>query len=101
MLSDRVLNADVYPVITMESVDIVGSDRQYDVLLKLQVLDHTSLVRAPLLLSLTENRVCAKGRFSVNQTHLGITPLSVFMGAINVADELVIHVDVCTLKSYL
>ena len=88
------LDADHYPLVhlhvTVATIDLSG-DRNATVDLTLHGTTRRLIVPAHIVTNSDGFRVT--GMFQIRQTDFGITPFSVFGGALAVRDELVLHFD--------
>ena len=54
----------------------------------IQVAGHRSIRLVPFTLEVTPHRLVARGELNVSQSSLGLTPFSIFLGALKVQDEM-------------
>jgi hypothetical protein len=90
MLGPKVLNAEQYPEIEIWSEQIRGSGKSLTADIIIAVKGKLSRVSIPIKLE-TDRALTARGKFTVKQTDIGITPFSIMMGAVAVRDELEIE----------
>jgi hypothetical protein len=88
MLSDAVLSGDKFPAITVSSIAVARRAGVVDATVRLNVAGHESTVVIPFTLDVEKTRILASGTITLRQTTLGLVPFSVFMGALQVQDEL-------------
>lgn len=88
MLSAAVLNADQFPRLTLRSLRVDGSGRAYRARVAAEVAGHTATIEVPFTLDATPERLIATGEADIRQSELGLTPFSVFLGALKVKDEM-------------
>jgi polyisoprenoid-binding protein YceI len=89
MLGEQQLQSARYPEISISSgaVTATGADAVL-VELQLQVRDHRSTVQVPVRWRHDSELLQADSEFTLQQSALGLTPLSVAMGALRVADAI-------------
>ncbi len=94
MLSEGMLNGDRYP-------EMILSSRRLEVVpdgilahVNVTVGGQTRGVVAPLLYQLNGNELRAQGELRLKQTDLGLTPFSLFGGALRVEDEMIVKLSV-------
>jgi polyisoprenoid-binding protein YceI len=88
MLSPAVLDAAEFPEITAQSEAVIDAQSALEATVALTVAGHESTLRVPFTLTNADGRLTASGSFAVRQTAIGLVPLSVFLGAIRVQDEM-------------
>jgi hypothetical protein len=95
MLGAALLDADDFPVITLNSV--AGSVAQdgsgagaLTATLAVSVAGHESKVDVPLTLQVDSRRLSATGSLDLRQSVLGLTPFSLMLGALHVQDAMTI-----------
>ena len=94
MLREEVLNGAAHPRIELRSIEVSGVLPVVQIAAAITLKGVTREVQVPAAVSIDEQRLQAQGEFTIRQTDFGITPFSVAMGAIQVADELRIRFDV-------
>jgi len=90
MLSERLLDAQRFPVIRLQSQSLERDGDHWLVTLHITVRDHDSVATAPIAVVLDDAQLTASGEFDVSHAQLGLTPYSVGMGALRVAQ--VMHI---------
>jgi len=96
MLSAAVLDADRFPIIALSSIAIepvaapggaapAGDSRMATV--NIEVAGHESRVAIPFTVVRSPGRILASGTATLRQSGLGLTPLAVMLGALQVQDE--------------
>lgn len=90
MLSEAVLNSEKFPTITVDSVAVAPAAGAVDATVRLEVAGHQSTVLVPMTLDVANGQILASGSVTLQQTALGLTPFSVFMGALQVQNELIV-----------
>jgi polyisoprenoid-binding protein YceI len=89
LLGDKLLQAVLYPEIDVHSGAIaVSAPDQLLMELQLRVREHTSTLQVPVHLRVDGDLLRADSNFTLQQTMLGLTPYSVAMGALRVADAI-------------
>ncbi len=88
MLSESLLNGARHPTIRLTGRDLrgAGSDMQMD--LDIDIAGSQVTVTAPVTLTEDGQRITAEGEFRLTHSDLGLTPFSIMMGAMRVADEI-------------
>ena len=77
MLSAALLDADEFPLVTVDSI-----------------AGHESKVDVPLTLHVDSRRLSATGALDLRQSALGLTPLSLMLGALQVQDAMTIKFEI-------
>jgi hypothetical protein len=88
MLGAAVLNAAANPQVTVKSVALTGSLDALSADLEINAAGHTSKISAPFVLQGDAHQLTASGSIELRQTALGITPYSLFGGALQVQDSM-------------
>jgi hypothetical protein len=88
MLSAPLLNGAVYPVIEISSEQLQEKNGSLNATLGLHIAGHDSHIEVPFQFAVTARSVVASATFEVRQTELGLTPLSLLAGALQVRDAL-------------
>ncbi len=88
MRGPAVLDAADFPVLTIRSVAVTGAGAVLRASVALEVAGHASTRVVPFVLEASPGRVVASGELSMNQSSLGLTPFSIFLGALQVQDEM-------------
>jgi hypothetical protein len=92
MLSAAVLDAERFPVITLTSVGITQvSEGNLTATLTIGVAGHESTLAVPFMLTISSDRISAAGSMVLRQSDLGLTPLSVMLGALQVQDDITVR----------
>jgi len=94
MLGERQLDAAVWPELVMRSRGVSGVLPDLTVIVDIAVRGYVRQLEVPVKVTSGQGRVAAEGRFSVNQTDLGLEPFSVMMGALTVRDRLDIQFSI-------
>ena len=88
MLGPEVLNAANFSALKITSVSVSAGAGRLRARVALEVAGHASTVVVPFVLEVSPRRLAASGELSLSQSSIGLTPLSVFLGALKVRDEL-------------
>jgi polyisoprenoid-binding protein YceI len=88
MLSATVLDAAQFPDTTIRSVSITSTGGSLEATLKVSVAGHESTLVVPFTVDISPGRLTARGTLTLRQSALGLTPISIFLGAIRVQDEM-------------
>jgi polyisoprenoid-binding protein YceI len=92
MLGPSLLEAERYPEIVLQSEAIQRSgDGGLEAQVRVIVRDRASSVVVPIKYELTGNELQVQGELPLKQTDLGLTPFSLFGGALKVLDEMKIR----------
>jgi polyisoprenoid-binding protein YceI len=98
MLSPALLNAADYPSVTVRSLKITGSAGAAEATVALNVAGHESNLVVPFVLEVSPGVLRAHGGVSVRQSALGLTPYSLFLGALRVQDEITLKFKLVAVK---
>jgi polyisoprenoid-binding protein YceI len=88
MLGPSVLDAEQHPSITLRSVSITETGHGLEATVAIDAAGHESQIAVPFAVERAEQRLIARGALTVRQTALGLTPFSIFLGALRVDDAL-------------
>ena len=88
MLGPAVLNAAAFPALTIRSTAVAGTGRVLEATVVLEVAGHSSTLVVPFSLDVSPGLLQAEGELTLKQSALGLTPLSIFLGAIKVQDDM-------------
>ncbi len=88
MLGERLLDATRNRAITLQSVGIVASGAGFIARTRVIVRGREALLSVPVSLQRDADRLMVSGEFSLRHSELGLTPYSVALGALRVADEM-------------
>jgi hypothetical protein len=102
MLGAALLDADEFPVITVDSVAVTGAQGAPDsgsmiATVSVSVAGHESTVQVPFTLQSDSNRLSATGSLGLRQSDLGLTPYSLMLGALQVQDLMTIKFKIVAL----
>lgn len=109
MLSAAVLDADRFPEITLTSVGVAPAAAGKTAALKtpamlsatlaVELAGHRSTLVVPFKLEMSAGGVAASGTIVVRQSSMGLTPLSIMFGALQVQDEISIKFTLVALPT--
>jgi polyisoprenoid-binding protein YceI len=88
MLGPLLLDAAHYPSIHLQSLQIRGAADGLRVSTRILVRDHAVEVEVPVALQRSADELIASGEFDLTHAELGLTPYSVALGALRVADRM-------------
>jgi polyisoprenoid-binding protein YceI len=93
MLGPALLDAEHFPTIHLQSLqlheDAAGSDAQQLVMsTRILVRDHSAELQLPVSLEHAGDDLIASGEFDLTHAQLGLTPYSVALGALRVAERM-------------
>jgi polyisoprenoid-binding protein YceI len=88
MLGPAVLDADRYPDIVLQSEAMQRGPDGLEAQVRVIVRDRASPAIVPLKYEIHGNELRVEGELALKQTDLGLTPFSLFGGALKVEDEI-------------
>ena len=88
MLGPAVLNAADFPAVKITSVSLSPAAGALRARVAIHIAGHDSTIDVPFALQTSPHRLVGHGEFTVTQSSLGLTPFSIFLGALKVQDEL-------------
>jgi len=89
MLGPSLLEGERYPEIVLQSEALQrGADGGLEAQVRVIVRDRASSIVVPVKYAVTGNQLQVQGEFPLKQTDLGLTPFSLFGGALKVVDEM-------------
>ncbi len=88
MQSPAVLDSAEFPEIKVRSVTVTGAPGAFMATVTVSVAGHESTLEVPFTLQMSAGRLTASGALWVRQSALGLTPLSVMLGALRVRDDM-------------
>jgi len=91
MLGTALLDAASFPVIHLESEPSPAADDGLHLAVRVVVRDHSARIEVPVILERTPDQLIASGEFELTHAELGLTPYSVALGALRVADRMRVH----------
>jgi polyisoprenoid-binding protein YceI len=93
MLGPAVLDAQGHPSITVQSVSVETAAGGAQATVRVSVAGHESSLVVPFTVDTSPRRLHAQVDFKLQQTRLGLTPFSIFLGALRVEDQLRVKLD--------
>jgi hypothetical protein len=88
MLGSALLNSKQYPQIHLQSLQIRIADGVLQATTRIQVRDTTAQAQIPVTLQYSGDDLTVSGEFDLTHSQLGLTPYSVALGALRVAERL-------------
>ncbi|MGH8231876.1 MAG: YceI family protein [Steroidobacteraceae bacterium] len=88
MLGPALLDAQDYPRITLQAAGLRTDPDGVHVSARITVRDHVAQVELPVSLQRTDSQVVVSGEFDLTHAQLGLTPYSVALGALRVAERM-------------
>ena len=88
MLGDTLLDAAHFPHIRLESRQIRPEGDHWLAQVRIVVREHEDLAAIPVSLELSGDTIVASGEFDLEHAELGLTPYSVALGALKVAERM-------------
>lgn len=88
MLGPAVLNAADFPALKITSVSLSPAAGALRARVAIDIAGHESTIDVPFELETAPHRLVGHGELTVTQSSLGLTPFSIFLGALKVQDEL-------------
>jgi hypothetical protein len=88
MLGEQQLDAARFPVVELRSLAVHADTDGVSARVRITVRAHTAQSVLHARLEVEDGRVVLQGEFDLSQTELGLTPYSIALGALRVADGL-------------
>jgi polyisoprenoid-binding protein YceI len=88
MLGPQLLDATSYPTIHLQSEQVRSVADGLSVRTRIVVRDHAAQVEVPVALQRSSDELTASGEFDLTHAQLGLTPYSVALGALRVAERM-------------
>jgi polyisoprenoid-binding protein YceI len=88
MLGPALLDAEHYPRITLQAAGARPDGDRVRVTARITVRDQVAQVEVPVSLQRTADQISVSGEFDLTHAQLGLTPYSVALGALRVADRM-------------
>lgn len=88
MLGASLLRSKQYPRIHLQSEQIRSADDGLHIVTRITVRDTTAQAEIPASLQRTDDELTVSGEFDLTHAQLGLTPYSVALGALKVAERL-------------
>jgi hypothetical protein len=99
MLGEKLLDATRFPLIRLASGPLRAEGEHWLVTLHITVRDHDSSIEVPVTLVSTADELSASGEFDLTHAQLGLTPYSVGLGALRVAETIHIRYSLLAQRS--
>jgi hypothetical protein len=93
MLGEQLLDAAHYPSIRLSCERLRAQADHWLVTVHITVRDHDTTAEVPMALTSTPEQLSASGEFDLSHAQLGLTPYSVALGALRVADTIHIRYE--------
>ena len=94
MLTEQVLNGDVFPTISLTATQLTGLGEDQTIELTIAMLGRTVSLTVPVSVTFADGALHAQAEFRLQHEELGMEPFSVMMGALQVAPEIDFTVDI-------
>jgi polyisoprenoid-binding protein YceI len=91
MLGPQLLDAAHFPTIHLQSEQVRSDADGLHMRIRIVVRDHSAQLDVPLSLERSPEQLSASGDFDLTHTELGLSPYSVALGALRVADRMHVH----------
>jgi polyisoprenoid-binding protein YceI len=88
MLGASLLDSNQYPLIRLQSDQIRNAEDGMHIMTRITVRDTTAQVDIPATLQRTDDELSASGEFDLTHRQLGLSPYSVALGALRVAERM-------------
>jgi len=88
MLTDRLLNGEVFPDIVLEGHGVTGSLESAGLPVSISIVGQTIEQTFPATITLDAGTITVSGEYRLTHEDLGLTPYTAFGGAIAVGDEI-------------
>jgi hypothetical protein len=88
MLGPAVLDVTSHPAINVRSVGVADNGGGLEATVAIEVAGRKSQITVPFALDRSSGRLSATGTLTIRQTALGLTPFSIFLGALRVEDAI-------------
>jgi len=94
MLGERLLNAEQFPTIQIQSTAIEGSMPDVNIVTTITVTGMEQTVRFPASIELADDSFVASGQLDIMHGELGLSPFTAMGGALSVGDLLVLKYEI-------
>jgi len=94
MLTEQVLNGEMYPSITVSGTRLSGIGEDQTIVLTIGLLGRSVELTVPVAVTFDADGLHARSEFRLMHEDLGMEPFSVMMGALQVAPEIDFTVDI-------
>jgi hypothetical protein len=99
MLSESLLDAQRFPVVTLSSTELTASGASVTATLAVMVAGHASVLHVPFVLDARGSELRATGSVAMRQSALGLVPFSIMLGALQVQDEFTVSFELTAVAS--
>lgn len=93
MLGAKVLDAEHFPLIEIRSVAVAGTTPAPEVRMRITLHGVAREITVPVVLNFRNGQLLAQAKFGIDQTDFGITPMSVLGGALQVANQVQVKLN--------
>jgi len=94
MLGERLLNAEQFPEIQIQSMSMEGSLPDVNIVTTVTVIGVESTVTFPASIELTDDSFIASGQLEIDHGGFGLSPFTAMGGALSVRDLLVLKYEI-------
>jgi hypothetical protein len=94
MLGDRVLNAELHPMLRIHGRADAGASDEARLAVSVELLGRTVPISVPCSIVVEDNVLIVSGEFRLTHAELGLEPFNVMLGALAVAPELDFSFDI-------
>jgi polyisoprenoid-binding protein YceI len=94
MLGEKLLNAEQFPTIRLQSTAIEGSMPDVNIVTSVFVIGTEQTVSFPANIELTDDSFTASGQLEITHGELGLSPFTAMGGALSVGDMLVLKYEI-------
>jgi hypothetical protein len=98
MLGASVLDAASHPTILVRSLELAGTPPHLNASVSIELAGHASRHLVPFDLVATSDLLHARGALELKQSALGLTPFSIFLGALRVEDTMRLEFDLTAVR---
>jgi hypothetical protein len=98
MLGPAVLDAQSHASITVQSISIAPAPGGMQATVRVSVAGQESSLVVPFTVDMSPGRLHAHAAFPVQQTALGLTPFTALLGALRVADQVGVKLDLVAVR---
>jgi polyisoprenoid-binding protein YceI len=98
MLGPMLLDAERYAAIHLESQQLRGEGDELRVTTRIVVREHAVEVEVPVTLQRSDEELMASGEFDLTHAELGLTPYSIALGALRVAERMHVRYRLIALR---
>lgn len=98
MLGSKVLDAERFPLLEIHSVAVDGTSQTPNIRVRITLHGVAREITVPVALDFRNGQLLAHAQFGIEQTDFGITPMSVLGGALQVANQVQVKLNLVTDK---